>query len=164
MIADNAKQSHEEYVKTLPIINYNEFLEKDKTEDLCFEVDDGKISDDLEDYFYEQLDYVNTKEEIELAINAAKHIEVSEKERYKLPENWLLECVSDYLSDNFGYDGYELGYLDDMIGKEFFDKIQDQINNEIKGWYTAGVTKYVMDASKEVEEHLKEELETDYPL
>lgn len=45
--------THEEYVKTLPIINYDEFLEKDKTEDLCFEVNDGKISDDLEDYFYE---------------------------------------------------------------------------------------------------------------
>ena len=51
-----------------------------------------------------------------------------------------------------------------MIGKEFFDKIQDQINNEIKGWYTSGVTKYVMDASKEVEEYLREELGEDYPL
>ena len=154
--------THEEYVKTLPIISYDEFIEKDKTEDLCFEIADGKISDDLEDYFSE-LDYVTTKDEVVCAIRDAKHIEIMEKERYKIPKGWLIETVSDHLQDNFGYEPYELGYLDEMMGSEAFDECTEKINNFIKGWYTSGVTKYVMDASKEVEEYLKDELGEDYP-
>jgi hypothetical protein len=150
-------------LETLPVITYDEFLEKDKTEDLCFEVSDEKISDDLEDYFSEQLDYVVTKEDVDNAINNAKNIIVSTKDRYKLPKNFILEAVSDYLSDNFGYDAYELGYLEDMVGGEVFDICESKINEHIKGWYTSDVIKYKLDASKEVEEYLKEELGETYP-
>lgn len=156
------EQEHKEYVNSLPLITYNEFIEKDKTEDLCFEIADGNISDDLEDYFSE-LDYVVTKDEVITAIRDAKNIEIYKKERYKLPKGLILEDVSSYLEDNFGYNGYELGYLDDMIGSEVFEQCESKINEYIKGWYTTDKVVYRMDASKEVEEYLKEELGEDYP-
>ena len=159
----NSESRYNALLETLPTITYDEFLEKDKTEDLCFEVSDEKISDDLEDYFSEQLDYIRTKEDVECAINAAKNIIVSTKDRYKLPKGYILENVSDYLSDNFGYDGYELGYLEDMVGAEVFEECEDKINQHIRGWYTSDTIKYKLDASKEVEEYLKESMGEDYP-
>ena len=145
-------------LETLQTITYEEFLEKNKTEDLCFEISDENLSEDIEDYFSEQLYDVTTKEEMDVAIKSAKNIIVSTKDRYKLPKDFILEQVSDYLSDNFGYNGYELGYLEEMVGAEVFKECEKKINEYIKGWYCSGTIKYKLDASKEVKEYLEEEL------
>lgn len=142
-------------------ISYDEFLKLNETEDLCFEVADGKISDDIEDYL-DELYYVATQEEIKTAINQAKQVKIYKKERYKLPKGCLIEWVSDYLTDNFGYDTYEMDTLDNIVGEELFNEFEEKINKEISHLYTSSVGDYIMDISKEVEEHLKSELGEDY--
>lgn len=141
----------------LKVITLEEFYELNKKEDLCFEIAEGKISDDEEDY-YNELDWVTNEEDLRAAVNSAKNIMVMKKERYKLPKGLIIEQVSSYLEDNYGYDGYELGYLDDMIGSEVFEQCENKINEYIKGWYTGGEIEYCLDMSKEVEEYLREEL------
>ena len=141
----------------LKVITLEEFYKLNEKEDLCFEVAEGKISDDEEDY-YNELDWVTNEEDLKVAVNNAKNIMVMKKERYKLPKGLIIEQVSSYLEDNYGYDGYELGYLDDMIGSEVFEQCENKINEYIKGWYTVGEIEYCLDMSKEVEEYLREEL------
>lgn len=143
-------------------ISYEEFLRIDKTEDLCFEVADGKISDDIEDYFSE-LDWVTSEDDIKAAINSAKQVKIYEKARYKLPKGILMEWVTDYLTDNFGFDTYEQDTLDNIVGEELFNEFEEKINKEISHLYTSYVGNYIMDISKEVEEYLKEELGEDFP-
>ena len=143
-------------------ITAKEFIKKNKKEDLCFEVADGKISDDIEDYFSE-LDWVISEDDIKAAINSAKQVKIYKKERYKLPKGILMEWVTDYLTDNFGFDIYEQDTLDNIVGEELFNEFEEKINKEISHLYTSYVGNYIMDISKEVEEYLKEELGEDYP-
>lgn len=143
-------------------ITAKEFIEKNKKEDLCFEVSDGKISDDIEDYFSE-LDWVISEDDIKTAINSAKQVKIYKKERYKLPKGILMEWVTDYLTDNFGFDTYEQDTLDNIVGEELFNEFEEKINKEISHLYTSYVGNYIMDISKEVEEYLKKELGEDYP-
>ena len=156
MTSENAKEILKNGLD-LKVITLEEFYELNKKEDLCFEVAEGKISDDEEDY-YNELDWVTNEEDLKVAVNNAKNIMVMKKERYKLPKGLIIEQVSSYLEDNYGYDGYELGYLDDMIGSEVFEQCENKINEYIKGWYTEGEIEYCLDMSKEVEEYLREEL------
>ena len=156
MISENAKEILKNGLD-LKVITLKEFYELNKKEDLCFEVAEGKISDDEEDY-YNELDWVTNEEDLRAAVNSAKNIMVMKKERYKLPKGLIIEQVSSYLENNYGYDGYELGYLDDMIGSEVFEQCENKINEYIKGWYTEGEIEYCLDMSKEVEEYLREEL------
>ena len=156
MISENAKEILKNGLD-LKVITLEEFYELNKKEDLCFEVAEGKISDDEEDY-YNELDWVTNEEDLRAAVNSAKNIMVMKKERYKLPKGLIIEQVSSYLEDNYGYDGYELGYLDDMIGSEVFEQCENKINEYIKGWYTEGEIEYCLDMSKEVEDYLREEL------
>jgi hypothetical protein len=156
MISENAKEILKNGLD-LKVITLEEFYELNKKEDLCFEVAEGKISDDEEDY-YNELDWVTSEEDLRAAVNSAKNIMVMKKERYKLPKGLIIEQVSSYLEDNYGYDGYELGYLEDMIGSEVFEQCENKINEYIKGWYTEGEIEYCLDMSKEVEEYLREEL------
>ena len=143
-------------------ITAKEFIKKNKKEDLCFEVADGKISDDIEDYFSE-LDWVISEDDIKTAINSAKQVKIYKKERYKLPKGILMEWVTDYLTDNFGFDTYEQDTLDNIVGEELFNEFEEKINKEISHLYTSYVGNYIMDISKEVEEYLKKELGEDYP-
>ena len=143
-------------------ITAKEFIKKNKKEDLCFEVADGKISDDIEDYFSE-LDWVISEDDIKAAINSAKTVKIYEKARYKLPKGILMEWITDYLTDNFGFDTYEQDTLDNIVGEELFNEFEEKINKEISHLYTSYVGNYIMDISKEVEEYLKEELGEDYP-
>lgn len=144
-------------------ITYEKFLELNKTEDLCFEVADGKISDDIEDYFCE-LDYVVTAEDVKAAIISAKQVKIFNKERYKIPKGFIMGFVSDYLTDNFGYDSYEQDSLENIVGEEIFTEFETKLNKELSHLYTSYVGDYIMDISKEVEEYLKSELGEDYPL
>ena len=143
-------------------ITAKEFIKKNKKEDLCFEVADGKLSDDIEDYFSE-LDWVISEDDIKAAINSAKQVKIYEKARYKLPKGILMEWVTDYLTDNFGFDTYEQDTLDNIVGEELFNEFEEKINKEISHLYTSYVGNYIMDISKEVEEYLKKELGEDYP-
>lgn len=143
-------------------ITAKEFIEKNKKEDLCFEVSDGKISDDIEDYFSE-LDWVISEDDIKTAINSAKQVKIYKKERYKLPKGILMEWVTDYLTDNFGFDTFEQDTLDNIVGEELFNEFEEKINKEISHLYTSYMGNYIMDISKEVEEYLKKELGEDYP-
>ena len=74
-----------------------------------------------------------------------------------------MEWVTDYLTDNFGFDTYEQDTLDNIVGEELFNEFEEKINKEISHLYTSYVGNYIMDISKEVEEYLKEELGEDYP-
>ena len=146
--------AYKSLIDSLPVITYEEFL-KDE-EDLCFEINDEKITDDLEEWIAENCENIYTEEEKQQTIDSAKRIVVSTKERYKIPKGYILEQVSSFLEDNFGYDSYELGGLEDAVGGEVFEECENKINQHIKGWYTSGYLRYVMDASKQVEEYFKE--------
>ena len=147
-------RKYQELLDSLPNITSEEFYEKDKTEDLCYEVKEGTVAEDIEDYLDEHsdIDFDNT-EEIQDLIQRSKQIPVYTKERYKIPEGFILDHVKDYLSDNFCYDWYEQGDL--PLNEDEIKQFENQINEKLKNWYISDKLVYTMDLSKEVEEMIR---------
>ena len=98
--------------------------------------------------------YANTLEENYGTLPAkCTKIRVYTKERMKLPQNYIMEWVEDYLSDNYGYDSYELGSIEDYLGKDMFIEFTDKINKNIP-WYVLGELVGTIDLSEDMKEYL----------
>ena len=143
-------------------ITAKEFIEKNKKEDLCFEICDGKISDDFEDWFEEHKECVEDKKSLEEMLEIASVITVYKKVRFKLDENWVIEHIEDYLTDNWGFDICENGDICDYVGKDIFKEFARKFNESFD-FYITGKQVYSLDLSKEFDEYLKNELGEDYP-
>lgn len=143
-------------------ITAKEFIKKNKKEDLCFLICDGKLSDKFEDYFEENKECVTDYQSLQDILENAKHIEVYKKYRCRISGTWIAEYIEGYLEDNFGYDPFENGSLTEMLGVELFDKFANKVNKKLC-WYTSGRWVYALDLSKEFEEYLKDDMGEDYP-
>ena len=135
-------------------ITGDEFLKLDKDNSLCFEICEGKLSDEFDDYFSEH-DNIIEKDDIKDALTYATKIPVFKKDYFKLSPQWLCERIQDYLEDNTGYDSYEDDYLENIVGKEIFEDFAKKFNDSFH-FYGAGEQVYFLDISKEFEEYLKE--------
>lgn len=143
-------------------ITADEFIEKNKKEDLCFLVGDGKLSDEFEDYFEENKECVDDYNSLQDILENARCIEVYKKDKPNISGTWVAERIQDYLEDNFGYDSFEYGSLISYLGVEFFDGFADKVNKKIY-YYTSGEPMYILDLSNEFEKYLKDEMGEDYP-
>lgn len=129
-------------------------LSKEEIEngDYCFKVGE-QLFNEVEEY----LDYLYThaaKHEIESLPEQCKEVYVYKKERMQIPQGYIMDWISDYLSDNYDYDSYELGSVEDYLGKEMFDEFTNKVNKEIP-WYVRGELMGVVDLSKDMKEYMK---------
>lgn len=99
--------------------------------------------------------YTNTREEdYDTLPVKCKQIKVYTKDRMKLPQNYIMEWIEDYLADNYGYDSYECGSIEDYLGKEMFIEFTNKVNKNIP-WYILGEQVDTIDLSKEMKEYLE---------
>lgn len=143
------------------ILKANDFDKKNKKEDLCFLLNEEMISDDTDEYIEEVSNYIHTQEDYKRAIEEAKRIKVYKKDRFKLTPSFLFEQIYDYLSDNYGYDAFEWGHLEDRIGTKFFDRICNKFNKEFSYYISDDFVCY-LDLSENLkmycEDYLKDEI------
>lgn len=133
-------------------ITVQEFIERNKTEDLCFELDDERLTDDINEFLEEQYSYY-TDENLDSFCEIFKGVAVYTKDRFKLTGNFIFEDIQDYLEDNFGFQ-------DDikcLIGKDFFDNICEEFNKKIETYTTDELIGF-MDLSKELKEYIEKEV------
>ena len=143
---------------TKDIMTAQEFIERNKTEDLCFKLDDERLTDDIDEFLEEQDYYCDniSDEGLKRYCGYFKNVAVYTKDRFKLTGNFIFEDIQDYLEDNFGFQ-------DDikcLIGKNFFDNICEEFNKKIET-YTIGELVGVMDLSKELKEYIEKEVKND---
>lgn len=147
-------------------LTIDEFYIRNKAEDLCFSISDGRISDSIEDWFEEYKECVTDVQSLNDITDSAKHIRVYKKERYFIPHGSILEYITEYLENKYGYDACEMGYLEDMMDVsdiKLLAEIETRINNRIRNYYTSDCFIDEMDVSEEFNRWLGDELGEDYP-
>lgn len=147
----NNHQKWEDKVMSMPVMTMDEFNERCKTEDICYEIDDERCSDDP-DEFFDDINY-GLDEGEENIIHWTSNIPVYKKEKWHITESWLEETISDYLEDNFSYSYWDCG---ELPGLQYIKEFVDKFNADSNG-YTAGELIGRLDLSKEVLEYLKEQ-------
>lgn len=137
-------------------INLDTFEKLNKKLELCFGIGGNGLTDDYEAYIEDVISDIdlNSIQDVTGVLERAKRITVYKKHIFELTGQFLMEHVEDYLNDNWCYDGYEHGYLDDVIGKDFFDDIAKKFNKKFH-WYLSGHQVCFLDLSKEIKEHIK---------
>ena len=122
-------------IDAMPTITAKEFVKRNKKEDLCFDLEDGILTDDIEERVSNDAESISSKEDYERALKEISHIEVYKKEKYKLTPAFLFEKITDYLGDNLGFDTYENGTIEERVGADFFDEICKKFNKKFM-YYT----------------------------
>lgn len=144
-----------------PTITAKEFVKRNKKEDLCFDLEDGILTDDIEERVSIDAEYISSEEDYKSALKRVSHIKVYKKERYKLTPAFLFEQITDDLNDKFGFDTYDSGTIEDHVGADFFDKICKKFNKEFS-YYTSDEHVCYLDLSKALkdycEDYLKDEI------
>lgn len=137
-------------------IKLDKFEKLNKKLELCFAINDTTLSDDYEEWIEENINYLdlNNLTDLKGLFERSKKITVIRKLIYKLDSQFLMEHIEDYLCDNWCYDGYEHGYLEDKIGKNFFDGIVKKFNKHFH-WYIGGHNVCFLDLSPQIKEHIK---------
>lgn len=125
-------------------ITSQEFIERNKTEDLCFKVCSKKFSDNFEDYFFANDD-----------IEKSKKIEVFTKKRYKLTSKFITDAIFKDLKENWNYCKKLEGNLNDYITDDLFNETVEKFNKNFE-YYTGDEFICYLDLSKELAEFLKD--------
>lgn len=130
-------------------------LTKEEVEngEYCFKVGEH-LYNDIEEYIDHLYCHVS-KHEIQSLPELCKEVYVYKKERMQIPQGYIQDWVSDYLSDNYDYDSYELGSVEDYLGKEMFEEFTNKVNKNIP-WYVRGELVGVVDLSQDMKEYLKD--------
>lgn len=110
----------------LPTITYEQFLEMNKEQDLCFLYKSGRVHHDLRDAF-EDLDddFRRSAEDFERIIHNCKALPVFKKRRWHISEDWITDNIIEEL-ENLGYDEYDNG---ELASGKFDTLIKDFVNN-----------------------------------
>ena len=143
---------------TKDIMTVQEFIERNKTEDLCFELDDERLTDDIDEFLEEQAYYCDniSDEGLKRYCNYFKNVAVYTKDRFKLTGDFIFEDIQDYLEDKFGFQDD----IKSLIGKNFFDNICEEFNKKIETYTTDELIGF-MDLSKELKEYIEKEVKND---
>ena len=130
-------------------------LTKEEVEngDYCFKVGEH-LYNDIEEYI-DHLYCHATEQEKDSLPEQCKEVYVYKKERMQIPQGYIQDWISDYLSDNYDYDSYELGSVEDYLGKEMFEEFTNKVNKDIPG-YVRGELVGVVDLSQDMKAYLKD--------
>lgn len=124
---------------TKDIMTVEEFIKRNKTEDLCFELDDELLTDDIDEFCEEKYNDYNctTEEELEFLKASSDRddrlIKIYMDKVYRLSKaldeiEELACCIKNF---NFGYDELGIGqdiiaYADDIL--DIINKVKDRKN------------------------------------
>lgn len=138
-------------------IDAKQFVKKNKKEDLCFTLNDSILMDDVDEYIDEIANNIGTKEDCIIAIKELKQLKVYKKVRFKLSPAFLFGKIADHLADNYSYDPLDWGYVEDMIGEKFFDRICKKFNKNFS-YYISGDFVCYLDLSKNLKNYCEDYL------
>ena len=98
---------------------------------------------------------------LNIILEQAEKIIVYKKKKFTLTGNFIFESILSYLEDNYGYDSYEFGSLEDTVGSNIFDKACEEFNKHFKDtFYTLGEEQdFYLNLRKEMKEILDENRE-----
>lgn len=140
------------------IMTAEEFIEKNKIEDLCFELNDELLTDDIDEFCEEKCyDYnCTTEDELDSFCQSYKKVTVYTKDRFKLTGKFIFEKIQDHLNDNFAF----RDNIESLMGKGFFDNVCEEFN---KGFETYTTDKFIgfIDLSNEVKEYIQGEMQNE---
>lgn len=98
MIVDLSEIKGKQKKSELETISLKRFNKMNRKGEYCFKLNDERVTDDVEYFFYEN----DVKEdEQEKRINKAKHIKVFKKSKFVLTGKLILNLVECHLEDNF---------------------------------------------------------------
>lgn len=143
---------------TKDIMTAEEFIERNKTEDLCFELDDERLTDDIDEFCEEKYyDYnCTTEAELDNFCQSYKKVTVYTKDRFNLTGKFIFEKIQDHLDDNFAFQDN----IESLIGENFFDNICDEFNKKLETYTTDKFIGF-MDLSNELKEYIQNEVQND---
>lgn len=152
MVVDLSEIKGKQKENELETISLKCFNKMNRKDEYCFELNDERVTDDVEYFFYEN----DVKEnEQEKRIDKAKHIKVFKKSKFVLTGKLILNLVECHLEDNFDYCSYDDGGLDERVDESLFDNACKKFNKAFE-WYNAGDCVAEMDLSKELEQFYKD--------
>lgn len=140
------------------IMTVQEFIERNKTEDLCFELDDERLTDDINEFLEEQAYYYDgtTDEDFKRYCDYFENVAVYTKDRFKLTGNFIFEEIQNWLEDNYAYQDD----VKSLIDNNFFDNVCEEFNKKFET-YTVDKLVGFMDLSKELKEYIEKEVKND---
>lgn len=143
---------------TKDIMTAQEFIVRNKTEDLCFELDDERLTDDIDEFLEEKYNDYNciTEDELNNFCQYYKKIAVYTKYRFKLTSKFIFESIQDHLDDNFAFQDN----IESLTGKSFFDNVCEEFNKRFETYTTDELIGF-MDLSKELKEYIEKEVKND---
>ena len=143
---------------TEKIMTVEEFIERNKTEDLCFELDDERLTDDIDEFCEEKYNDYNytTEDELNYFCQYYKKIAVYTKDKFKLTSGFIFENIQDHLDDNFAFQDN----IESLIGESFFDNVCEEFNKKFET-YTTGDFIGFIDLSNELKNYIQNEVEND---
>ena len=143
---------------TKDIMTIEEFIERNKTEDLCFVLDDERLTDDIDEFCEEKYHDYNCTTEYELDnfCQYYKKVSVYTKDKFKLTSGFIFENIQDHLVDNYGFEDD----IESLLGESFFDNVCEKFNSNFET-YTTGKFIGYLDLSNELKKKKKKEVEND---
>lgn len=149
------KSNNEQETK---LISWEDFQELNKNDEYCFEIDRTRITDEFDEYFYSL--NLHAKD-MERELRHSEKIPVFKKNKFTLTSRFVLECIQDYLEDNYGYDSYENDTLENKVGLDTFDDACEKFNDMFQNtYYIAGEKQdFYLNLKEDIKERMKEELQ-----
>lgn len=140
--------------KELQIITEEEFYKNE----YCYELNDEKLSHEIEEYTEEIDGYIcdiTTQEEKDKIIEDSKKIKVYKRDYARISSGRIEQFIEDYFEDNYGCSYSDFDIVEQTGVRNLIEKISNKIEKS-KCFYIAGELVGYIDLSKYVKEYFEE--------